>query len=56
MQEDIKSKYGKPVEVWERKLCEQASPSSFLPVSRIISKCAFVKRKMGCKEVLVIIP
>ena len=56
VQEDIKSKYGKPVEVWEQKLYEYGGPSSFILVSRIISKRVFVKRTMGCKELILIIP
>ena len=56
VQKDIKSKYGKPVEVSEQELYEQAGSSSFIPVSHTISKCVFVKRKMGCKVVIVIIP
>ena len=36
VQGDIKSKYRKPVEVWEQKLYEQVRPSSFIPVSRML--------------------
>ena len=36
VQGNIMSKYEKHVEVWEQKLYEQARPSSFIPVSRML--------------------
>lgn len=52
---DIKHRFGKPVEVWSS-LFDQNGPASFIPVSRIHSKIVLTKTAIRSRNVVVVVP
>ena len=52
----IKNKFGKPVEVWHRRLFEQYGPASYIPAFRILSKFVFTPYKYQSKDLMALVP
>ena len=53
--DDIRNKYGKPVEIW-RSLFENSGPASFIPVLRIHSKVVITTKRVAGQNSVIVVP
>ena len=55
-QDEIRHKFSKPLDIWNRSLFEQFGPSSFIPVFRILSKFVHAPYQFWSKDLMVVVP
>ena len=53
--ENIKSIFGKPVEVWYQNLFQPTGPASFVPVARILGKFVHAKFSHRSRDVMAVV-
>ena len=56
VQDKIRHRFGKPLEIWNRSLLEQLGPSSFIVVFRILLKFVDVPYQFRSKDLMVVVP
>jgi len=56
VQDEIRNRYGKPVEVWQRHHFENMGPASFIPLQRIFCKGVYCVFSHAGSELIAVIP
>lgn len=56
VEDEIKHKFGKPMEVWHKNHFEDMGPSSFIPLQRIFAKAVYAEFTYKSRELIVIAP